>query len=132
MSADDLTLRDRYLADLRSGSTPVLVTAVAIGIAALMAASAVFETDAPGILLVVLIGVQVPLVTEDWFFSDATWRRSVAWTVVVSGGLVVVFAAGYLLGVTVPGAWELAGESSGAIAGYVAGTAVLVLTQRLL
>lgn len=90
-------LRERYMADLRSGSFPVLVTAVVIATAIGLGLAVRIHEYETGFLLVILLGVQVPAAHERFRRQDAGWLRDVAWTVGASVGALALFGAGYVL-----------------------------------
>lgn len=125
MQPDGPTLRDRYAADLRSGSLAVQATAVPLALAAGFAASASVHAFAPTFLLLVLVGVQVPALHERLGADDAGWLRDVGWTVVVSALTVAGFGLGYALAAAVLNVGPVVAATLAYLATTVAGLALV-------
>lgn len=101
MSSDQSSLHDRYRDDLRSGSLPVLLTAVPIAIVAGIVSGWYWDAFAASFLLLVTVGVMVPYAHETGWPQDRRWSRDVPWTITASAVACGLFAGGYLLGETV-------------------------------
>ena len=129
MPPDGPTLRDRYAADLRSGSLAVQVTAVPLALAAGVAMSAYVHAFAPTFLLLVLVGVQVPALHERLGGTGAGWLQDVVWTVVVSALTVAAFALGYVAAVAVTTVGPVVAATLAYIATTIAGLALAVAVE---
>ncbi len=97
MSSDRPSLRERFGADLRAGSLPVLLTAVPIAMAVGLGSTWYWDEFVGGFLLLVTIGVIVPSVHEAHWPQDRSWAADVLWTVAASAVAIALFAATYLL-----------------------------------
>ncbi|WP_222919988.1 hypothetical protein [Natrinema sp. SYSU A 869] len=97
MSSTQPALRDRFRDDLRSGSLPVLLTAVPIAMVVGMGSAWYWGEFAAGFLLLVTIGVLVPSAHEEYGPRGQSWSRDALWTIVASAIATGLFAGGYLL-----------------------------------
>lgn len=128
MPADGPTLRERYAADLTSGSLAVTLTALVLAMVAGLG-STLFVEFVVGFLLLVLLGVFLPYAHEAFWPQDRGWKRDVAWTISAAA----VAASGYLVGVALIG--RLLGDATHAaslafVATLAGGSAVLIALQR--
>ena len=97
MSSDRPTLRDRYAADLRSGSLPVVLTAVPLAMGTGLGSQWYWGEFLPGFLLLVAIGVLVPAAHDRHQPQDRAWMQDVLWTVGASLVAIALFAGSWLL-----------------------------------
>ncbi|QLK25013.1 hypothetical protein HYG81_12970 [Natrinema zhouii] len=97
MTADRPTLRERYADDLRSGSLPVLLTAVPIAMVVALGSAWYWDEFAGGFLLLMTIGGLVPYAHENHWPQDGPWTRDVLWTIAASAVASGLFAGSYLL-----------------------------------
>ena len=103
MSPGKPSLRERFSDDLRSGSLPVLLTAVPLAMVVGLGSGWYLDDTAVGFLLLVAIGAVVPYVHETHWAQDRSWGHDVAWTVAASGVAAGAFGASYLLAAGVLG-----------------------------
>ncbi|MFB6103665.1 MAG: hypothetical protein ABEJ57_01080 [Halobacteriaceae archaeon] len=89
------SLRDRLLEDLRSGSLPVIVTAVVLALPAAYAVTALTHTTSAGFLTLMTVGVVLPTAHETHWPTSGGWR-DVAWTVAATLVAVLAFLAVYV------------------------------------
>lgn len=97
MASDRPTLRERFGADLRAGSLPVLLTAVPIAMAVGLGSTWYWNESVGGFLLLVTVGVFVPSVHEEQWPQDWPWPTDVLWTIAASAVAIGLFAGTYLL-----------------------------------
>ncbi|WP_121742434.1 hypothetical protein [Natronorubrum halophilum] len=97
MSSTNSSLRDRFRDDLRSGSLPVLLTAVPLAMAVGLGSGWYWDEFAGSFLLLVTIGVLVPYAHETSQSRGQSRMRDVLWTVGASAAACALFAGGYLL-----------------------------------
>ncbi|ELY37446.1 hypothetical protein [Natronorubrum tibetense] len=97
MSSEQVTLRDRFREDLRSGSLPVILTAVPLAMAVGLGSGWYWDQFAAGFLLLLTIGVLVPYAHETYCSQNQSWKRDVLWTVGASAVACGLFASSYLL-----------------------------------
>ncbi len=97
MPSNSPTLRERYAADLRSGSTAVVLTAVLVGVVAAVAAALYAPSFEWGFLLMILIGVLLPMAHERHWPQTSGWARDVGWTLLASASTTGLFVAGALI-----------------------------------
>ncbi|QCS43711.1 hypothetical protein [Natrinema versiforme] len=97
MSSTQPSLRDRFRDDLRSGSLPVLLTAVPIAMAVGTGSAWYWDEFAGGFLLLVTIGVLVPSAHDEYGPRGQSWSRDVLWTIAASAVATGLFTCGYLI-----------------------------------